>query len=106
MDTKETKAPTNEERIKALEGTVAKQNQTIKALSDQLQKATAPAKEEKPQKAVLPDKTFKVDDREFEFVLAEFVFGEARMTAVDALADKTVLAELVKRGSGVIKEVH
>lgn len=93
------------EKVAALESTLAQQKKTISALSDQLAKTGNQEKEKAPEALKIPEDTFTVDDHSFKFVVPVFVYKTQKITAIDALADKEILAHLVAIGSGVITEV-
>ena len=94
-----------EQKSLSQQKTIDQQTKTIEALTKQLSIAGPTAKAQKAEKPKIPDQTFKVGDQEFKFVLAEFIYGEQKMTAIDALTDTDVLADLVDKKSGVIQEL-
>lgn len=96
-----------EKQLETLSKGYAQLQKENKALADKLASATQktdtkPA--EKP-KLVLPDKTFKVEGKAYRFRLKKFIFKGEELTAVDALQDDDILAELVAMNSGAIAEV-
>lgn len=59
----------------------------------------------KPEPAKIPEIPFTVNSKKYRFVLAKFRWKGQILTAMDAMADKSILKELVEKQSGVIKEV-
>ena len=95
-----------EKKISEQDKTIQQHEQTISALSGQLKKASATPEEKKDlEKPKLPKQEFKIGKDTYKFVLPQFRHGGQLVTAIDALNDKDLLADLVKKGSGVIKQV-
>lgn len=82
---------------------LAKENKHLKSALKQAPKEEAESAA--PKIPELPDKTFAVNGKKYKFVSRHFTFNGERVTALDALSDETILAALVQKGSGVIKEV-
>lgn len=65
--------------------------------------------EKKPKSAQAkikpPEQTFKVGDEEFRFRVGAFKSEGTTYTAEDALQNQTLLEKLVKKRSGLIKQI-
>lgn len=97
--------PAAEIRLAQLEQGMLILQEENKALRSEL--AAVPAVTDAvPKTPKIPEKTFKVGGTEYKFVVPQFRNGKEIITAVDALTDKELLAELVAKGSGVIREIE
>lgn len=78
-----------------------------KDLKNQIKKIVAsPEEPEATKPPTIPEKSFTVDGRQFRFTKAQFYApGHGKMTAEEAMTQKDVQVDLVKRKSGVIREV-
>jgi predicted Zn-dependent peptidase len=95
---------TLEERLAKAETAInilQKENSTLKAFV-----SSAPGQKPPTEKPKLPEKTFKVDEKEYKFVVPSFNYKGQLITAVDALTDNEILIDLVKRKSGVIQQIN
>ena len=99
-----------QEQIAVLQQSLTAVQDENAALKAQVEKSgnTKPAEKVKP---TVPTDTFKVGKMNYQFVSARFVLPKTKereameLTAIDALDNQAVLAELVERKSGAIKEV-
>lgn len=97
-------------------GNLQAENKELRKQLDKKPDATEAVAEEKPK---IPEQPFTVEGlvdeqgrlKKFQFTIAAFLHKKAgsltavKVTAKDALTDPALLAELVAKGSGVIKEV-
>lgn len=76
-------------------------------LQKQLAKMVAADKApEAPAKPEIPNKTFKVNGKEYKFKFAQFIIpGVGKRTALEALTDKDLLKRLVESNSGLVREI-
>lgn len=84
----------------------------LRSQNEQLQKqvntlastgAVEAAKDETPK---IPTDTFTVGKKKYKFAVPKFIMpGKGEFTALEALTDNGILAQLVKSGSEVIVEV-
>lgn len=95
---------------------LAAENATLSQVNDDLSKkveelskkqtvaaaANAAQKKERPK---VPVDVFEVEKNKYMFVSPVFTYKKKKITAADALKDTSLLAELVKAGSGVITKV-
>lgn len=90
---------------------VAEQSETIKALTNRLDKLENPSDSvsRKPYEAPKyppPEKTFKRNKTEYRFRVGKYIgVGGVRMMAKDALNNQRELDRLVQIKSGIIEEV-
>lgn len=99
--------------------TIAKQNESISGLSksiDSLTKENAklqelvknkPATEiNKKEKPVIPADIFEVEGKRYKFIAPTLMRNGETITAIDALTNPDLLAELVKKGAEIVQEVN
>jgi hypothetical protein len=108
------------EKIKAELATEKAKNTALEAANDRLEaekaSLTAQLDAAKATKGssvksatiplTMPQTPFTVDKAEYRFTVPSFSHNGETITATDALKDKTLLAELVKGGYGVIEKVE
>lgn len=91
--------------IATMQGQLNQLSRENDALKKQVQKSAAPAKA--PELPKLPvNNAFEVSGETYEFLAPAFLHEGKQVTAVDALADEAILASLVAKQSGVIREKH
>jgi cell division septum initiation protein DivIVA len=91
------------------------ENETLKAVNDELSKELASLSENSLQAAVdkakktevptLSAETFEVEETRYGFVSPVMMFEKKRITNADVLASKELQAKLVAAKSGMIKAV-
>lgn len=72
-------------------------------LKEQLRRTSGLAANEAPEPPQIPTKGFKVDGKIYKFRAASFSYKGQSLSAKDAMMDETILADLVKRQSGLIE---
>lgn len=93
------------EKVKntALEAALTEMSAKVKALETVTTAKTAITATK--VRDITPEDAFKVGKENYRFIVANFQHNGERVTAADALKDKTLLAELVEGKFGVIEKV-
>ena len=90
----------------AVEQAIKERDEANAALKKEVEVANSVTKSEVPTKPAVPTEQFKVDNVSYVFKVATFYFEGEKVMASDALKNKKLLAELVKRGVvGIFEKV-